>query len=81
MGGRQVIETLKGIQETVNFRDYANIRLYDYTDKEDFPNHWHAPMEIIMPLDGTYTVSLGDKHILLQEGDIIFICPEKCEAV
>ena len=32
-------------------------------------------MEIIMPLEGTYTVFLGDKHILLQEGDIIFICP------
>ena len=28
-----------------------------------------------MPLEGTYTVFLGDKPVLLQEGDIIFICP------
>ena len=70
-----MIEHLDGIHETVTYKENSSLRLFVNTDCEDYPIHWHTPMEIIMPLEGTYTVFLGDKHILLQEGDIIFICP------
>lgn len=74
-GGNIMIEHLDGIHETVTYKENSSLRLFVNTDCEDYPIHWHTPMEIIMPLEGTYTVFLGDKHILLQEGDIIFICP------
>ena len=67
-----MIEHLDGIHETVTYKENSSLRLFVNTDCEDYPIHWHTPMEIIMPLEGTYTVFLGDKHILLQEGDIIF---------
>lgn len=66
-----MIEHLDGIHETVTYKENSSLRLFVNTDCEDYPIHWHTPMEIIMPLEGTYTVFLGDKHILLQEGDII----------
>ena len=64
-----MIEHLDGIHETVTYKENSSLRLFVNTDCEDYPIHWHTPMEIIMPLEGTYTVFLGDKHILLQEGD------------
>ena len=74
-GGNIMIEHLDGIHETVTYKENSSLRLFVNTDCEDYPIHWHTPMEIIMPLEGTYTVFLGDKPVLLQEGDIIFICP------
>ena len=70
-----MIEHLDGIHETLTYKENSSLRLFVNTDCEDYPIHWHTPMEIIMPLEGTYTVFLGDKPVLLQEGDIIFICP------
>ena len=52
-----MIENLRGIQETVNFKPNTNIRLYINEDVEEYPAHWHAPLEIIMPLENTYQVS------------------------
>ena len=70
-----MIEHLDGIHETVTYKENSSLRLFVNTDCEDYPIHWHTPMEIIMPLEGTYTVFLGDNPVLHQEGDIIFICP------
>ena len=60
-----MIEHLDGIHETVTYKENSSLRLFVNTDCEDYPIHWHTPMEIIMPLEGTYTVFLGDKHILI----------------
>ena len=76
-----MIENLNGIHETVKYKENSNVKLFINAEAEDYPIHWHTPMEIIMPLEGTYTVFLGDKHILLQEGDIIFICPGVLDAL
>jgi hypothetical protein len=46
-----MIETLKGIQETVNFKNKSLIMFYDNKDYEDYPDHWHPPIEIIMPVN------------------------------
>lgn len=70
-----MIENLKGIHETVNYKEYTNIRLYDNTEAEDYPAHWHTPLEIIMPLTSPYTVVFNTHITELQPGEIIFICP------
>ena len=51
-----MIENLRGIQETVNFKTNINIRLYANEDCEEYPLHWHAPLEIIMPLKYSNTL-------------------------
>lgn len=76
-----MIEHLKGMHETVNFKENTNLRLYDNTKVENYPEHWHTPMEIIMPLVGNYTVVLGHTIKELEPFDIILICPGTIHAL
>ncbi len=70
-----MIENLKGIFETVNFKENTNLRLYDNNKYEDYPPHWHTPLEIIMPTESTYKVICCEHTFVLRENDIILICP------
>lgn len=70
-----MIENLKGMHETVNYKTNTNLRLYDNTQAEDYPMHWHTPIEIIMPVENTYSVITGRHTINMEPDDIIFICP------
>lgn len=70
-----MIENLKGVYETVNFKKDTNLRLYVNEKIEDYPPHWHTPIEIIMPLENTYTIECLSGIFELVEGDIAFIAP------
>lgn len=70
-----MIENLKGIYETVNYKKNTSFRLYINDTAEDYPTHWHNSLEIIMPLENTYTVNSCNRKIVLKENDIIFIWP------
>ena len=68
-----MIEVLNGIKETVVYKEIAKFMLFDNTDYEAYPDHWHTPIEIIMPLENPYKVSCRDGDYLMQEGDLLFI--------
>ena len=68
-------ENLNGIRETVNYRKDTRLRLYNNVQIEDYPDHWHTPVEIIMPIENIYSVVVGGHTITLNPTDIIFICP------
>ena len=68
-----MIEILNGQHETVNYGDSLGVRLYHNTDYEDYPDHWHTAIEIIMPIYGGYGVIVGDQKYSLKEGDIIIL--------
>lgn len=68
-----MIETLDGIKETVNFKQIKEFKLYDNTDFEAYPAHWHTPVEILMPLKNTYEITCKNETFILQEGDLLFI--------
>lgn len=70
-----MIENLKGIYETVNFKENTYLRLYNNVEYENYPTHWHTSMEIIMPLENIYTIDSCNQRIILREGDIILIWP------
>ena len=70
-----MIENLQGIFETVNFKEDTHLRLYINDKVEDYPAHWHAPMEIIMPLESYYIVECANHRFELNEGDILVIFP------
>lgn len=70
-----MIENLKGLYETVNYKSNTQLRLYMNDETEDYPEHWHTPIEIIMPVQNTYTACLGKERIDLNTSDILFICP------
>lgn len=70
-----MIEILHGIQETVNFKENTNIRLYNNDESENYPKHWHAPIEIIMPTQSYYHAICSNITYHLREGDILIINP------
>ena len=70
-----MIEHLEGTHETVNYRENTNLRIYDNIEYEDYPMHWHSPMEIVMPVRNEYRVEYADTSATLREGDILILCP------
>lgn len=70
-----MIENLHGIHETVNFKSNSHVRLYDNVEVEEYPRHWHTPIEIIMPLENNYIVNCSGHEFTLRVGDIFLICP------
>ena len=67
-----MIKHLSGDFETV---DYVknNFILYDNTENEDYPVHWHNAVEIIMPLQNGFTVCTSNTVYELGERDLILI--------
>jgi AraC-like DNA-binding protein len=70
-----MIENLNGIRETVNFKSNTHLRFYSNEETEFYPNHWHAPLEIVMPLENSYPVTCSNKSYLLNEGELLLITP------
>ncbi len=68
-----LIKHLSGDFETVEYDRTRFIMLYDNDECEEYPTHWHNALEIIMPLQGTYTACFGDKTHILNERDVIII--------
>lgn len=68
-----MIEILEGIRETIRYEKPHGIRLFHNVDYEDYPEHWHTGLEIIMPLKEGYGVLVGKKKYELKEGDIIIL--------
>lgn len=70
-----MIKILNGIKETVEFDKDTSFLLMDNTDFEEYPPHWHTPLEIVMPLEGIYTVDCNGTTYELKERDILIIAP------
>ncbi|SDB40742.1 AraC-type DNA-binding protein [Pseudobutyrivibrio sp. YE44] len=70
-----MIENLDGIFETVNYKQSTSIKLYDNTQYEDYPMHWHPAIEIVMPVENNYKMIFSNGEVVLKEGDICIICP------
>ncbi len=68
-----MIESLNGEHETINYGNSLGVRLFHNKEDENFPEHWHTSIEIIMPLNQGYDVEIGTRRYHLKEGDIIII--------
>jgi AraC-like DNA-binding protein len=70
-----MIETLKGLQEIVNFKDESLIKFYDNVQDESYPLHRHNSVEIILPVENSYIVTCNQVTYQLQQGDVLIIQP------
>lgn len=68
-----MIEILNGMHETIDYGDSQGFRLYHNVEYEDYGDHWHTGIEIIMPVENGYTVIVGEDRQELREGDIVLI--------
>lgn len=70
-----MIKHLKGIYETVDFADNMSVLLYKNRENENYPVHWHNAVEIIMPLENSYTAVVNKVRYDMNEFDIVIIPP------
>lgn len=56
-----MIEILEGTHETINYGNSMGVRMFHNVDYEDYPEHWHTAIEIIMPVHEGYNVIVGEK--------------------
>lgn len=70
-----MIERLEGTRETILYKTENGIRLYHNAFQNDYPLHWHTGIEIIMPYKASYSATIHNKNITIDEGDILIIPP------
>lgn len=68
-----MIEILNGIHETVSYSDRKAFKLYDNVQFEDYPEHWHPELEIIMPISGDYISIVNGVEYRFHPGEILII--------
>lgn len=62
--------------ENIQYPQNSYILCWLNQESRSYPFHWHSAVEIIMPLDNTYTVRINDGTIHhLNTGDILVILP------
>lgn len=70
-----MIKHLSGDYETVEYDNSKYILLYNNTDNEAYPVHWHDAVELIMPLENEYIVTADDHEYHIPEYDVLVIPP------
>jgi len=68
-----MIKHLAGDYETVEYEDKKYVLLYDNTDNEAYPIHWHSALEIIMATKNEYTVNVGGTDFHIGENEVLII--------
>lgn len=68
-----MIPALNGSRETVAYPDGRSAIVYDNVQFEDYPLHWHSAIEIIMPLQNSFTARCGGALYRLSERDVLII--------
>lgn len=53
----------------------GSVRLYDNVEADDYPAHWNNAFEVIMPIENSYTVLVGDVRYDVLPDDILIIPP------
>lgn len=67
---------MTGTHEKTNYsEDDSSVFLWINKESAGFPLHWHSTVEIIMPLENSYTVTMNKTTYHLRENDIILIPP------
>ena len=67
---------ITGTHEQTHYsEDNSSVFLWINTEPGRFPLHWHSTLEIVMPLQNTYTVTMNKSTYELQEQEIFIIPP------
>lgn len=64
---------IEGKQEKVSYPKNSSVLLWMNREFEDYPDHWHNAVEIIMPVEGCYQVIVRRHSCHLKTGDILIL--------
>lgn len=78
-----MIKILEGTRETVSFEESSAFMFFNNDEYEEYPTHWHIPIEIVMPTEEPYDMVCSNIPFHMREGDILIVGPgilHKCLA-
>lgn len=75
VGDECMIKNLSGEYETVEYENQRFVMLYNNTQTERYPVHWHNAIEMIMPLENDFIVQTCGKEFCVKEYEMIWIPP------
>lgn len=62
-----------GTEENVIYQNNLPFRIMKNTTSHSYPAHWHTALELIMPIEHTYTIEIAQSSVCLSPGDIFLI--------
>ncbi len=65
--------SLEGEKETLQYIKGLSLRFWFNIQPCEFPQHWHTALEIIMPIEESYSVTIQQTQYHLNPGDIFII--------
>lgn len=65
--------TLNGNSESVSYLPGSTVRFWLNDEPDEYAMHWHPAIEMVIPLENTYTVIAGQDTYELEPGDIFII--------
>lgn len=68
-----MIYNLDGMFETPEYREDTHLCLYHNNLHEDYPPHWHSPIEVLMPIENSYTMVINDQPHEVKPYELLFI--------
>lgn len=66
---------MDGIFEKIGYNSNSSVLLHTNNLNIGYPIHWHTAIEMIMPIEGVYTIIINKTTYVLEEGDILIIPP------
>lgn len=68
-------------QETVEFRNNSEFRIWYNNTDESYDAHWHSAMEVIIPVQNYYDVIINQQQFRVKPDEILFIPPNKIHEI
>jgi len=65
--------SLVGTLENVSYSLNSNLRVWYNTQADGYAPHQHSALEIIVPMESSYTIIISDKTFTIVPGDILII--------
>lgn len=67
--------TVEKTHEIVQYRDDSSVRIWYNEQNTGFDPHWHTALEVIMPVENYYDVTVGSGEYHIMPGELLVISP------
>lgn len=68
-------------REDVAYQNDSTMRIWYNTQPVSYKEHWHNSLEVIMPIENDYTVTINGKAYHVQPGEVIMIPPREVHSL
>lgn len=67
--------------EQIDFHNRSSVRIWYNDLAENYQSHWHGAIEIIMPIENNYYVTVGNTDYIVKPNEIMIIPPRELHSL